>query len=664
MWMSLLLLGPAAAAEDNPADEPQRLEAANNDAEITEEITIQESLRRAVPGERRLSMDDAAMLPGTNGDVVKMVQNLPGVARAPFGTTTLLIRGTGPRQSATLLDGLPLPLVFHFGGLTTVLDSDMLQEVAVVPGNASVRYGRLTGGVVDLRSDTQLPDKAHAKLGFSLLQTSASAEVPVTDNLAVQAAVRRSWIDAVVGPVLDAAGQQARAPRYYDGQLRILSEVGALGTLDVMALGSNDTFAWFGTADAEPMVDLNLRFWQVRARLLGAASPRWRHETAVGFGITDENLVLNTIDQATESAHSLAARHEWLRLPRGQLDLGARLGVDVLGGQESYRYTSPATQWDESSEGPRWTSAVYAELTGRLSILDLSPAVRATRMTLGSIYTDDALEPRLAALVRLGDDWRLRAATGRATQWPETRELDTRADGVAGLAPERARQNSLGAEWRPLGGLWMAGTVFANRLNSLVVGRDGRLEIFDSLPLEVPENTDAYSNKGEGRVYGGELSARWDTAETLVFGALTVSRSERRTGDQDWVLFDYDQPIVFNGLISRALPRSWRLGARVRLGSGNPYSPVAQRVQLIGEHSWVPVYGDRVQERLPPFWSLDLRVDKGWTFDRWRLAASLDLQNATWHRNAEVHAWTWDYSRLSPVRGLPTLPMFGLEARW
>ena len=69
---------------------------------------------------KTLSADQIQYLPGSNGDVVKAIQNLPGIARAPSGIGQLIIRGTAPEDSAFYVDGSPAPEVFHFGGLTTV----------------------------------------------------------------------------------------------------------------------------------------------------------------------------------------------------------------------------------------------------------------------------------------------------------------------------------------------------------------------------------------------------------------------------------------------------------------------------------------------------------------------------------------------------------------
>ena len=70
------------------------------------------------------------------------------------------------------------------------------------------------------------------------------------------------------------------------------------------------------------------------------------------------------------------------------------------------------------------------------------------------------------------------------------------------------------------------------------------------------------------------------------------------------------------------------------------------------------------QERTPPFYQLDLRMDKTWDFRRWDLSFYLDLQNATNAQNVEIIGYTDDYRQEDPVTGLPVIPAFGHKGEW
>ena len=79
---------------------------------------------------------------------------------------------------------------------------------------------------------------------------------------------------------------------------------------------------------------------------------------------------------------------------------------------------------------------------------------------------------------------------------------------------------------------------------------------------------------------------------------------------------------------------------------------------------FIPVYGERDSGRLDPFFSLDLRVDKEYTFRNWKLGTYLDVQNVTNYKNVEIQSWSYDYSEETPIQGQPTFPILGLKGEW
>ena len=72
-----------------------------------------------VPSGPPLHLDTQAIRnqPGAGNDVLRALQSLPGVARTPFGLGGLALRGTAPRDTKVYLDGIEIPLLYHFGGI-------------------------------------------------------------------------------------------------------------------------------------------------------------------------------------------------------------------------------------------------------------------------------------------------------------------------------------------------------------------------------------------------------------------------------------------------------------------------------------------------------------------------------------------------------------------
>src|SRR5690606_894554 len=164
-------------------------------------------------------------IPGTNGDALRSLLSLPGVARPPAIAGILLVRGSAPQDTQVFVNGIFVPLVYHFGGLSSVVPTEMLEKIDFYPGNFSARYGRVMGGIVDVGLRSPKNDGFHGMAQLDLIDARAMIEGPIpwTDNKwTFAAAGRRSWLDAWLGPALDAAGAGVtQAPRYYDYQFMV-----------------------------------------------------------------------------------------------------------------------------------------------------------------------------------------------------------------------------------------------------------------------------------------------------------------------------------------------------------------------------------------------------------------------------------------------------------
>src|SRR4051794_41154078 len=125
-----------------------------------------------------LGADEIRTQPGAGNDALRALQSLPGVARPPFGLGGLALRGTAPRDTKVYLDGVEVPLLYHFGGIASFLPTAAVDELTLEPGGASVRYGRGLGGVAVVTSKTGRGDEWRAGGELSLIHAAAIAEGP------------------------------------------------------------------------------------------------------------------------------------------------------------------------------------------------------------------------------------------------------------------------------------------------------------------------------------------------------------------------------------------------------------------------------------------------------------------------------------------------------
>jgi hypothetical protein len=242
----------------------------------------------------------------------------------------------------------------------------------------------------------------------------------------------------------------------------------------------------------------------------------------------------------------------------------------------------------------------------------------------------------------------LKAGVGRYTQAPEIWQTIP-VIGSADIDPYWAIQSSAGVEQKVGPTLKLDVEGYYKWLGDRVVA---------TANSEAPH----YINDGEGRIYGAEFSAEFTPSRhTFGYLAYSLSRSERRDRGESWRLFDHDQTHILTVSASHELGKGWEVGARFRLVSGNPTTPITGSIYDARSGAYVPTYGAINSEREPMFHQLDVRVEKGFQIGKGKLAVYLDVQNAYNAQNVEGTSYSFDYEKTEEVTGLPLFPNFGVR---
>lgn len=621
-----------------------------------------------------ITVAEVQRVPGTQGDTLKVVQNLPGVARPAFNGGALVIRGTSPQESGVFLDGLRIPILYHFGGLTSVYNSDLLEAVDYLPGNFSAYYGDITGGVINVRSREPRTDRLHATVGISLIESNAVVEGPITDTLSFAIGGRRSYIDLVLKAVPFDDDSLQVAPRYYDAQAKLVWKPSRRHTFTLQGLTSRDRLALLldQPADGDPSVNGGLDV------TTGFNQLRLRHQFREGkLTLDTHGLVGNTIldFQIGERGLRIASTDLYLRptveyafndnvTVAGGLDVVANLANVTASIQQPPREgepPSPLVTEDLINIDGKFTQyypSAWAEVRWRpIQDLLVVPGIR----TESYIFTDQqevkrTVNPRLAVRYALTETLTLKGGAG-VYHSPPVQDEPSTGFGNPDLGAKRSLQYSVGAEWQARPEWFVGSEVFYNDLDDLIVRSNARVVRNGE---SVPENL---KNGGVGRIYGFELLVRRALTDRL-FGwiSYTLSRSERRDAPgARWRKFDNDQTHVLTAIASYKLPKGWEVGARFRFASGNPTTPVLGSKRDDTTDVFIPYYGLVNSQRLPSFNQLDIRVDKNLVFDTWNLDLYLDLTNAYNNQSVEGVAYNYNYSKREYFKGLPILPVLGLK---
>lgn len=647
------------------------------------EATVEGERERREISHTVVPKEETDKIPGAQGDALKVVEDLPGVARtSPIGGGLLVIRGSKPGDSLVYLDGEPIPLLFHFGALSSTFNPDLLDGIDYIPGNFSAYYGDLTGGLVEVRT-RKLRDEPHGYANLNLLESSALVEGQLAPGLTVALAGRRSYIGEVLRAVIPKSDDFSLtvAPSYYDAQLRVdWRPPGSAHELSFIALASDDRLSALlaRPTDQDPnlsgSVDAETLFQQFRLKHewhrggLSLSTVGMFERIGLDFVVGPSNFHLFGHDVFLRSTvrDDLS---DTLALAGGVDVANRRVQVSAV-----FRQSFLFREGDFNSQGPRpddaivslspahfdrfspgaWFEARWRPLPG----LTLAPGLRADLYHYGPAQpnTTGAVTPRLTARWDASERLALKAGLGLYSEGARNGDA-AYPFGNPLVLPERAWQATLGVEVRPLNDTFISVEGFYKGLWDLIVRTDA-LETVNGVTR--PQLLD---NAGAGRVFGLELLVRRELARGF-FGwiAYTFSRSDRidRPGDPRR-LFDFDQTHNLTAIASWEFSRGWQVGARMRVISGNPDTPVTGSRYLARFDAYLPIYGGVNSLRLPIFHQLDVRIDRTWTFDSWMLDAYLDVLNSYNHRSIEGSVYSYDFSQHAYFEGLPVIPTLGVK---
>jgi TonB family protein len=615
---------------------------------------------------------EVAKVAGTQGDTIKAVLNLPGVARTRFGSGQLILRGSAPGDSRVFVEGQEIPLLYHFGGLRSTINPRFLEAVEFVPGNFAPDYGRATGGIIEVKLRDPSPDLVKGEAGVNFYDANVAIEGPLGGGWAGGAAFRRSWIDTILPLVIpkDANLSFDSAPRYYDYQFLATRKLGDQ-SLRLLYYGSMDKLVLILKRPADDpkitgTISARTMFHAVQAALSGEVAPGLRQESSVQLTMDQFRTQFGPEFFFDLDVLQLGLRSAWtLDLARG---LQARAGVDATIAGVKIGLNTPQPPKEGQPGTPASTSqtmslkrsigqqepAAFAELRWEPGAgVTVLPGLRADWYSQISGWSFD---PRLGVRWEVTPGTVLKSGVGLFHQPPQSDESAPDV-GNPRLKPIAALHTSAGIEQK-LGDVFEGElTGFHKQLSDLVV-RNPAASYDPALP--------PYVNDGKGRVFGLEATLKARAGDRF-FGwvACTYQRSFRRDGfGKPERRFDYDQPHILTVVGTWNFARAWSAGGRFRYVSGNPRTPVTGSVLDASSGTYVPLYGPTNSTRLPAFNQLDLRVDRTWTYQTWKLALYLDVQNVTNRGNVEGYSYSYDYRQRSPATGLPILPILGLNAEW
>ncbi|MEO6954869.1 MAG: TonB-dependent receptor [Polyangia bacterium] len=631
---------------------------------------------RADPNKEELSRvslrtEELMKLSGSFGDALRALEDLPGVARAPFNSGLLIIRGAKPTDSRVYLSGGEVPQLYHFGGLRSVIPSELIDHVDYFPGNFSVRWGRAIGGAVDLDLRSPRRDRLHGSAEVNIFDAGAVLEGPIGKG-GFFLAVRRSYVDALLAAVTVSGLRFQSAPVYYDYQAAFEYPLGP-GRIRVLASGADDVLklVFDKPTDSDPLVSsfgTHIAYHRAQLRWTGTLAG-WQLflQNSTGYtaqdGTVGRSLMYDISNVGTdfrvEGRHKLGPRFHLL------------VGLDTQYARVHLSNRAPAAPREGQIVSPV-SASTLVETTQRFNVgnvgafAELAWKPRESITVTGGLRFDyyssiplPSFDPRLTGRFQLAPHTLLKVGVGLYSQPPAATDYNA-AYGNPELRPEKAIHTSVSIEQGLWKGLQIEVGGFYKHLYDLAATSSAYTIRNGAAAAE------RVASIGSGRIYGGELLLRQQMSKYL-FGwvSYTLMRSQRRDcASCSLRTFDFDQTHVLIVAAHAYLPRGFEVGFRFRYITGFPQTKPYGGFYDSDADVYNAAQGPVNTGRLASFNSLDLRADKTFLFKKWVLKVYLDITNVYNRRNDQVAQLSYDYTRSTPIKGLPIIPSFGIRGEF
>lgn len=660
------------------------------------EVLVYGKAKEKEVARHQLSIGEVRKVPGLGGDAVKVLQALPGVSRPVMGSGEIVVRGAPTADSRFFIDGMELPVLYHFG-MKSTFNSEALSAIDFYPGGFGTRYGGAIAGIAEIQSRTGTNERIKGLAEFSTLDGSFFVEGPAHDSVTFIASARRSVIGELIRGIFKLFPDQfpfTLYPFYWDYLLKANASAGRAGKFSLMFFGSRDSMSFifpetrFGSDAITGFADrigTNTTFHMAVAGWDVEMNEQWKNSAryqlmnihylfSSPFGMTLEDIWVNHIRD--ELTHNFSDR------------LTLTLGVDAQWSLADVRFASPTgTNAIERDTIDNWRFgdiAAYINLIwkphDRVQIIpglryDYYPELIYNGSVVPAFWDYRSFdnhrgfsgEPslRLSCRYEFIDRHTAKMALGTYNQTPEPMGMVLMEDfGNPEMPSTKAAQYVIGYEWQINDLFNLDCQAYYNKQWNIpdFVTSDEMASVIDG--------GDVYKDNGLGRMYGLEIMLRRRQSERF-FGwvAYTLSRSERfiRSTDE-WAHYYLDETHNLQVLGSWKLRRNWEAGFRLHYVTGKPKTAVVDIVELEnnqGGSSIMPVYGEANSSRFDPFFQLDVRVDKKFVFDNLILSVFWDLQYISWlvYKSPEYEIYNYDYTDKMVVSNFPGIAV-GLKVEF
>ena len=633
-----------------------RLTLAEEQEQLSEVVLrakrVSERLETPQMGAVQMTAIELNKMPAAVGevDLLRSMTLLPGVNNAGEVSNGLSVRGGSLDQNLLLYDYAPVFNPTHLFGLFSVFTPEAIATTDLYRANIPARYGGRITSVLDVKVKNPYVDKLKLSGGIGLVSSRLSIETPlIKDKLFLYAGTRAGFTDFLL-PLFSKRLENTKA-RFYDHTIKLLYlptdkdqisftnffskdfyQLDFISKIENINAKSNqydfktfnNTLNWTHTFSD----DSNLR----TVFLSSIYTPKTLFPERDNNNVVEYESQINLLSIFSEYSKKIndnlnyytgIQANKYIIKP-GKLDPGNGNSILPVNLDKETSYElSPYVNvnWNPFKQltlsgglrlnnftfvGP-YTQATFNE--------DTDEIINITEFGKGDkVKTYSALEPRLGANLKLGENTSVKASYARLNQYLQniynsTTPLPTSRwkTSDSNIKPQQSDAYSIG--------------VYQNLDdNNLEFGIEGyyrgtqnNLTYKPGADFFLEEFLERDVVPAEGKAYGVEFSLKKPNGKVNGWINYTWSRSflktnsiklNDRVNNNQWFASDFDRPHVVNATLNLEGDKYNTLSFNFTAQTGRPYTVANGYFDLEGVD--IPIFLERNNTRLKPYHRLDL----------------------------------------------------------
>ncbi len=621
----------------------------------------------------QFNAEEIRRMPGTAGDVSRIVSALPSVIQKSDEENNLLVRGGLSNENGFYIDNIYIPNINHFpeagtsGGGISILNVDFIRDLSFSAGGFSAAFGNRLSAMADVRFREGNREEFDGQLDLNIAGFGGTAEGPWPGGKGSWLiSTKRSYIDLIA----DAIGTE-EAPTFGDVHAKFSYDLDDHHSLYLLNIYGDNLVtrsreesikegygSWWEEKAHQNTTGLTWRWlWGENGYTLTSISYSFSEVTDLDQGVdASQPYHLEIVDESSKVLRS----NSYLALgDQHKFEAGFEAQIDDV------EYTQHVELPNTGGDISRGVYTLDSERFGvflsytwtPLHWLDLTAGLRADHY---SLRDETLISPRGSMNISISPQLRLKAAAGLYRQTLPLYSL-AQFDVLNDLKHPQAVHLIAGVEYDLTSDTRVGVEVYNKDYSNFPMARTAPyLFLVDrSFPFDDP--IDDINDLGTSWSRGVEFMLQKKLAENfhgLISATWFRSRYEDLNGVEHNRLFDNRYALSVIG--GYKLGRSWEFSVRFNLSGGRAYTPFDVPAS-IEEGRGVRDRNRLNDDYLPDYQSLNLRADHRFFFESSNLTMYISVWNVYNRENVMEYYWGGTFEGQKAEYQFGLIPLAGFE---